>query len=208
MKQFKKEWLRKYFIMGSQNCTKHAPEIILKEAISGGITAFQFREKGQGSLSGEAKINLGEKLRSICSQYGIPFFINDDTELIERLQVDGIHIGQDDIPAEQIRRKYPDLAIGLSVSNDAELTRSPLFHIDYIGVGPVYQTTSKADAKQVTGTSWLRRLRKEYTRLPIVGIGGIDTNNAAEVIKAGADGVAVISVITKADNIKEAVSNL
>ena len=80
--------LRKYLIMGSQNCRNKDPEQILKQAIEGGITAFQFREKGLGSLEDEEKIALGWKLRLICGKYGIPFFINDDIELIGR--VDGL----------------------------------------------------------------------------------------------------------------------
>ncbi|MDY0396144.1 thiamine phosphate synthase [Virgibacillus halophilus] len=194
--------------MGTQNCIKQDPEQILREAISGGITAFQFREKGKGSLTGQAKIAMAMKLRDICYNEDIPFFINDDVDLIELLQVDGVHIGQDDISAAKIREKHPNLAIGLSVFNDAELAVSPLSLIDYIGAGPIYQTTSKEDAKQVTGTKWVESLRSKYPKLPIVGIGGIDTGNAAKVIEAGANGVAVISVITKADNIEEAVTNI
>ena len=90
-----RRYLRKYFIMGSQNCDRD-PEEILLEAIKAGITAFQFREKGKGSLDGEAKVELGKKLRELCRNYDIPFFINDDVELATTFDVDGIHVGQDD----------------------------------------------------------------------------------------------------------------
>src|SRR5690625_2065685 len=106
------ERLRKYFIMGSQNCTRD-PVKILEEAIHAGITAFQFREKGKGSLKGEEKLALGLKLRELCKKHGVLFFINDDFDLVEPLDVDGIHVGQEDISPVEIRRQYPEKIIGL-----------------------------------------------------------------------------------------------
>lgn len=202
-----KKHLRKYFIMGSQNCERD-PEEILREAIAAGITVFQFREKGTGSLSGEEKIQLGKRLREICRDGGIPFIINDDIELAELLDVDGIHVGQDDTDVEVLREKFPDLYIGLSVSNEKELANSPIHLVDYVGAGPVFATSSKEDAKKPVGIEWIQRLRKKHPELPIVAIGGINESNAHQIIEAGADGVAVISAITKSKNIIETVRNL
>ena len=202
-----KKLLRKYFIMGSQNCERD-PEVILQKAISAGITIFQFREKGIGSLSGEEKISLGKRLREICRENGIPFIINDDVELVEILDVDGIHVGQGDTSVEVLREKFPDLYIGLSVSNVEELRNSPIDLVDYVGAGPVFATSSKEDAKQPVGVEWIRYVRKKHPELPIVGIGGINESNAKQVIEAGADGVAVISAITKSKDIEKTVHNL
>lgn len=202
-----KKLLRKYFIMGSQNCERD-PEVILQKAISAGITIFQFREKGIGSLSGEEKISLGKRLREICRENRIPFIINDDVELVEILDVDGIHVGQDDTNVEVLREKFPDLCIGLSVSNVEELRNSPIDLVDYVGAGPVFATSSKEDAKQPVGVEWIRYVRKKHPELPIVGIGGINESNAKQVIEAGADGVAVISAITKSKDIEKTVHNL
>lgn len=202
-----KKHLRKYFIMGSQNCERD-PEEILREAIAAGITVFQFREKGTGSLSGEEKIQLGKRLREICRDGGIPFIINDDIELAELLDVDGIHVGQDDTDVEVLREKFPDLYIGLSVSNEKELANSPIHLVDYVGAGPVFATSSKEDAKKPVGIEWIQCLRKKHPELPIVAIGGINESNAHQIIEAGADGVAVISAITKSKNIIETVRNL
>lgn len=202
-----RNYLRKYFIMGSQDCDRD-PEIILQEAIDAGITAFQFREKGKGSLNGEAKIDLGKKLRALCRNHNIPFFINDDVELATTLDVDGIHVGQDDEKIVNLRSEFPNLLIGLSVSNEAELKRSPIHLVDYVGAGPIFGTTSKDDAKAAVGTEWIKFLRNKHRYLPIVGIGGINTSNAQQVIEAGADGVAVISAITKSENIYTTVSSL
>ncbi|API92805.1 thiamine phosphate synthase [Virgibacillus sp. 19R1-5] len=199
--------LRKYFIMGSQNCDRD-PKQILEEAIQAGITAFQYREKGQGSLSGFQKYILGKELRNICKQYDIPFFVNDDVELTQVLDADGIHVGQDDVNALELRQRFPNKWIGLSISNMQELQSSPLDHVDYLGVGPIFATTTKEDAKAAVGTDWIKQVKQLYPNMPIVGIGGISTENAASVLESGAEGVAIISAITKAKNINEAVAKL
>jgi len=201
--------LRKYFLMGSQDCPPgRKPVDILKEAIAGGITLFQFREKGKGSLDGAEKVALGKQLRAICRDAGIPFIINNDVDLIEVLDVDGIHVGQTDASVTVLREKYPDLIIGLSVSNAEELATSPLHLVDYLGAGAVYPTTSKNDAIVGQGLEWIRSLRELQPDIPFVGIGGITIGRAADVIAAGADGVAVISAITKAKDIPTAVRRL
>lgn len=202
-----RQQLRKYFIMGSQNCDRNPMEV-LQEAVSAGITAFQYREKGEGALTGNAKLDLGKRLRKICASHQIPFIVNDDIELVEPLNADGIHVGQDDLSVKEIRQLFPDKIIGLSVSNIHELEQSPLSLVDYIGAGPIYHTSTKSDAKSVVGVQWIETLRAQFPDLPIVGIGGINTHNAPLVIQAGADGVSVISAITKAMNIKEAVEKI
>lgn len=199
--------LRKYFIMGSQNCDRN-PEDILEKAAKAGITAFQFREKGENSLTGREKLALGERLRDICAHHNVLFFVNDDLDLVEPLEADGLHIGQDDMPLEKAREIYPDKKIGLSVSNQAEVDNSPVHLADYLGVGSVFATSSKDDAEQAVGLEWIKILKQQYPDMPIVGIGGINEKNAASVIEAGADGVAVISAITLAGNVTEAVKKL
>lgn len=201
------ELLRKYLIFGSQNCYRD-PEKVLEEAIKGGITAFQYREKGLRSLEGEEKAELGWKLRLICRKHTIPFFINDDIDLADRLEVDGIHVGQDDMSAQELRKRYPDIIIGLSVSNDREVQQSPIKSVDYLGAGPMFPTATKEDVKPVVGVQWIHQLKSRYPELPVVGIGGITTSNAHQVMEAGAQGVAVISAVTHAQNIIETVQNL
>lgn len=200
-------YLRKYFIMGSQDCVRD-PVTILHEAILGGITAFQYREKGRDALRDHEKLILAKQLRQLCAQHSIPFIINDDVELITELDVDGVHVGQDDMDVAELRQLHPNIQIGLSISNEEELQKSPLHLIDYVGAGPVYSTNSKPDAKEAVGLQWIAKLRMMHPTLPIVGIGGIQSTNAAKVIHAGANGVAVISAITKAIDIKKTVSLL
>lgn len=193
--------------MGSQNCKYHPVET-LRKAIKGGITAFQFREKGKGSLTGSEKVELGLHLRQICLEHHIPFFINDDIHLVEKLKADGIHVGQDDVSVNEIKEKYPNILIGLSISNERELKNSPLELIDYIGAGPIFNTTTKDDAKRAVGLTWIKTLKRKHPSIPLVAIGGINEENAHDVIEAGADGVAVISAITKAENIEAVVQQL
>ncbi|GGN59237.1 thiamine phosphate synthase [Oceanobacillus indicireducens] len=207
MSSFNPLSLRKYFIMGSQN-VKGNPVAVLEQAIQAGITIFQFREKGPGSLSGDSKIKLGKELRAVCSVHQIPFIVNDDVELVDKLDADGIHVGQDDQSVKELREMFPNKIIGLSVSNQDELNNSALEYVDYIGAGPVFLTTTKVDAKSSVGLDWIRFLRAEFPEFPIVGIGGINTTNASSVLKAGANGVSFISAVTRAEDIKEAVSKL
>lgn len=199
--------LRKYFIMGSQNCLRD-PIVILQEALEAGITAFQYREKGTGSLTGMEKVTLGKQLRTMCREYKVPFIVNDDIGLVEALDADGIHVGQDDFAVEYLRENFPNLIIGLSISNSEELANSNTSVIDYIGAGPVFLTRTKEDAKTVTGLEWIRQLRREEPLLPIVGIGGINESNASQIIEAGADGVSVISAITHSENIDQTIKLL
>ncbi|MEK4303290.1 MULTISPECIES: thiamine phosphate synthase [Oceanobacillus] len=204
---FNRELLRKYFIMGSQNCHRD-PNAVLEEALAAGITAFQFREKGTGSLSGEKKLQLGRELRERCRAHDVPFFINDDIELAEELEVDGIHVGQDDMPVKEVRTRFSDKIIGLSISTQEELDRSPLELVDYIGVGPIFTTSTKEDSKQTVGLEWIHTIRAQFPDIPIVAIGGIQTENAPSAIEAGADGVSFITAVTEADDIKEAADKL
>lgn len=200
-------YLRKYFIMGSQNCYQD-PVNMVERALQAGITAFQYREKGDRALKGKEKIELGRKLRALCRKYHVPFLINDDVELATELDVDGIHVGQDDIPIDELRIQFPNLLLGLSVSNEEELKHSPIHFVDYIGAGPIFPTNTKDDAKQAVGVEWIRELRQRHPYLPIVGIGGINTDNARTVLEAGANGIAVISTITQAQDIKKAIAKL
>ncbi|SFA49165.1 thiamine-phosphate diphosphorylase [Parageobacillus thermantarcticus] len=194
-----KQRLKVYFIMGSVNCKK-PPLEALTEAIDGGITLFQFREKGSGALVGEQKYELAKQLQAICQKRGIPFIVNDDVELALAIDADGVHIGQDDEDARIVREKIGDKILGVSAHNLEEAQAAVAAGADYIGVGPIYPTKSKADAKQAQGPGIIRLLRDHGIAIPIVGIGGITAENAGEVMSAGADGVSVISAIASASS--------
>ncbi|MCM3569549.1 thiamine phosphate synthase [Neobacillus mesonae] len=202
-----KEAVKVYFIMGSQNCLK-PPAEVLEEAIKGGITFFQFREKGEGALTGQAKYQLAKELKHICQRHQIPFIVNDDLELALELNADGVHIGQEDEPVQKVREKIRGKILGVSVHTLEEAILAKQAGADYFGIGPVFPTATKKDAKPSQGTKLIETLRAEGFTIPIVGIGGITSENTAGVIKAGADGVSVISAISHAASPMEAAKAL
>jgi thiamine-phosphate pyrophosphorylase len=201
------ELLKVYFIMGSPNCKNH-PAQVLQEAIEGGITLFQFREKGNGVLTGDKKVELAKQLQQICREHQIPFIINDDISLAIALNADGVHIGQEDEPIEEVRKKLGDKIIGVSVHNYEEAMTALAGGADYFGIGPIFPTKTKEDAKPSNGTKLIEELRAKGLNIPIVGIGGITAETAGTVIKAGADGVSVITAISHASSVTDAAKAL
>ncbi|PEB25675.1 thiamine phosphate synthase [Bacillus toyonensis] len=199
--------LQVYFIMGSNNCMKD-PLAILKEALDGGVTLFQFREKGEGTLTGEDRVRFAKKLQALCKEYGVPFIVNDDVELAVELDADGVHVGQDDEGITSVREKMGDKIIGVSTHTIEEARWAIENGADYLGVGPIFPTSTKKDTKAVQGTKGLAHFREQGITVPIVGIGGITIENTAAVIEAGADGVSVISAISLADSAYESTKRL
>lgn len=197
--------LKLYFIAGSTNCFKD-PVKVLEEAIRGGITIFQYREKGEGCLEKIEKLELGKKLQRLCLYNGIPFIVNDDIELALKLDADGVHIDQEDEDTVQVRRKIGNKILGVSVHNLEEAEKAKLAGADYFGVGPIFPTATKKDTRAVQGTVFLEQL-KDFG-VPIVGIGGINADNAGAVMAAGADGVSVITAISQAEDVKAAAVRL
>jgi thiamine-phosphate pyrophosphorylase len=202
-----REVLRVYFIMGSPNCYEE-PTQVLREAISGGITFFQFREKGERALEGSEKNRLAKELQQICKQHNIPFIVNDDIELALEIGADGVHIGQEDEPVQMVREKIGKLILGVSVHSMQEAQSAIEAGADYFGIGPIFSTKTKKDANPSQGTALIELLRSQGITVPIVGIGGITIENAHSVIKAGADGVSVISAISQAVSPAEAANAL
>lgn len=198
--------LRVYFIMGTANSTK--PLETLENALKAGITCFQFREKGEACLTGAAYEEFARNCQKLCKTYGVPFIVNDDVELALKLDADGIHVGQDDLAITEFRALAKDKIIGVSVHNEQEMELAVQSGADYVGIGPIYATKSKKDANPPAGPDFLRKARSQYPDFPIVGIGGINERNAAEVRSAGADGVSVISVICESSNIEKTIQKL
>ncbi|MBA8760608.1 thiamine phosphate synthase [Staphylococcus schleiferi subsp. coagulans] len=203
---FDRKQLRIYFIAGTQDVKEGSLESILKEALEAGITMFQFREKGPSSLTGNAKKEKALELQKLCRAYKVPFIVNDDINLAIEIDADGVHVGQDDEKIASFFSKLKSKIIGLSVGNFEEYDQSDLTHVDYIGVGPVYETSSKSDAKKPGGVEMIRRMREYDENIPIVAIGGITEENVSSIIKNGADGIATISSITHSRNIENSVN--
>ena len=189
-----RELLKLYFIMGSVNCHK-TPEETLSAAIDGGITLFQYREKGKGKLEGNHKLELGRRLQWLCKENGVPFIVNDDVELAIELDADGVHIGQEDASAVEVREKIGSKILGVSAHTFEEAKLAIEHGADYIGVGPMFPTSSKEDAREAGGPAMIKEMRDKGIDIPIVAIGGISLGNIQPIMEAGADGISIISAI-------------
>lgn len=199
--------LRCYLVVGSINCTTDPLETV-RQAIAGGTTMVQLREKGPNALQGEERYEFALRMKQLCQEHHVPFIVNDDVELALAVNADGVHVGQDDEPADAVRSRIGDRILGVSVHTPQEALLAAQQGADYVGLGPVFPTKTKADAKAVQGTLLIERLIKDSYALPIVGIGGITADNAAAVVQAGADGVAVVTAITLADSPLDAARRL
>ena len=205
---FNKELLKLYFICGTTTCLGKDLYTVVEDALKGGITLFQFREKGEGALEGREKVELAIKLQELCKKYNVPFIVNDDIELALEIDADGVHVGQDDLGVDEIRKLMPNKIIGLSIGNEEELKQSKVEYVDYVGVGPVYVTQSKDDAGGAIGYEGLELMRKLLPRMPLVAIGGIQTQHIKDVMKTNVDGVSIISAISYSDNIEITVREM
>jgi len=199
--------LDKYFVMGTVNCKGRDPLFVLEAALKAGVTMFQLREKGEGALQGDACLQFARDCQRLCRKYNVPFIVNDDLELALALDADGIHVGQDDVPLAECLSKFPGKIIGVSVHTLQELDEAVNGGADYVGIGPIFQTRSKADAIQ-SSLDFLAAARKSHPTFPIVAIGGITAENSYLARQHGADGVAVISAITESENIEQTVKKL
>ncbi|MBD3858993.1 thiamine phosphate synthase [Bacillus sp. 28A-2] len=202
-----KQQLSVYFIMGTAN-TSRQPLDVVKEAIQGGITMFQFREKGEGALQGEEKKQLARQIQALCQEANVPFIVNDDVQLAIDLDADGVHVGQEDTNAQDVRQRIGDKILGVSTHNLDEVKQAMKDGADYVGMGPVYPTATKKDTRSVQGVSLITEVRRYGLHIPIVGIGGITCENAAPVIRAGADGISIISAISQSTDPKKAAEEL
>lgn len=202
-----REVLNVYFIMGTINCVENPLET-LRKALDAGITCFQLREKGEGSLIGKEYEAFARACQKLCKTNNVPFIINDDVDLALKLDADGIHVGQDDAALATFRQQAKGKMVGVSVHTPLEMQAAIRAGADYVGIGPIYATQSKTDANPPAGLGFLKEMRIEHPAYPIVGIGGITEENAQNVRLAGADGVSVISVICQSANIQETVKKL
>jgi thiamine-phosphate pyrophosphorylase len=175
---------------------------LLALALAGGSRMIQLREKEwpSGRL-----LPLAEKLRAACAAAGATFIVNDRVDLALAVGADGVHLGQDDLPARAARPLLrPGMILGISTHSVEQARTAQADGADYVAVGSMFATTSKADF-QLVGPDLMRKLRGEI-RVPLVGIGGITPDNVSEVIQAGADGVAVISAVCAAADPKAAAA--
>lgn len=201
----KKEQLSVFLVTDRALAGDRNIEDIVREAVEGGVTMVQLREK---NIDTRTFIDLALSLKQVLAPYGVPLIINDRVDVALASGADGVHIGQSDMPFTMARQLLgPDRIIGLSVENFAQIAEANALDVDYIGVSPVFATPTKTDTAEPFGIDGLSKAVAMSTH-PAVGIGGMNASTAAGVIAAGADGIAVVSAIVCAPSPREAASEL
>lgn len=160
-------------------------------ALKNGVTCVQLREK---DIDEKSFLNEAAEMRKLCSRYGVPLIINDNVEIAVQCGADGVHVGQEDMNASDVRKRVGDgMIIGVSVHSVAEAHEAVRNGADYLGLGSVFPSSTKADA----GVMSHEKLREicNAVNIPTVAIGGITSKNIAELAGSGVDGVAVVSAI-------------
>lgn len=181
-----------------------SPEKAMSQALSAGVMFFQYRSK-TGDRKSVYETSL--RLASIARDAGAAFVVNDHADIARAVDADGVHLGQDDLPIEQARKLLgTDRLIGISTHSLAQAREAEQQGADYVGFGPIFPTATK-DAGVTQGLETLRIVRKAVG-IPIIAIGGISRTTVADVIRSGADGVAVISAVLSASDIQQASEDM
>jgi thiamine-phosphate pyrophosphorylase len=174
------------------------------EAILGGVTLVQLREK---EMSSKEYLELAQRVKGITDRYGVPLIINDRIDIALAADADGVHLGPEDLPVPIARKLLGDgKIIGASAASVDEALLFQAQGADYLGVGAVFPTATKQGTEKV-GLDDLREI-KSAVRIPVVAIGGINAGNAGRVMETGVDGVAVVSAIMDQTDIREAARRL
>ena len=177
---------------------------VVRESLDGGVTMLQLREK---ALAEEKFLEEARELQALCRERHVPFIVNDNVDIAKAMDADGVHVGQDDMEALDVRAKLgPDKIIGVSCKTVEEALKAQARGADYLGVGAVFPTDTKLDASEVS----FDRLKEicAAVDIPVVAIGGIKTANVEQLAGSGIDGVAVVSAIFAQPDIEQATRDL
>lgn len=176
----------------------------VEKALQGGVTFLQLREK---KLDKELFMKEAREIKELCRKYKVPFIINDNVEIAKAIDADGVHVGQSDMEAGDVRKRLgADKIIGVSAKTVEQALLAEKHGADYLGVGAVFSTSTKTDATGVSHET-LRDIC-QAVKIPVVAIGGITKDNVNELSGYGADGIAVISAIFSQEHITEAAKDL
>lgn len=176
----------------------------VEEALKGGVTFVQLREK---NLDDTAFLQEAKEIKELCARFHVPFVINDNVDIAAEIDADGVHVGQSDMEAGDVRKKLgPDKIIGVSAQTVEQALRAQAHGADYLGVGAVFPTGSKADAVEVSHDT-VREICRAVD-IPVIAIGGITRENVIELKGTGICGIAVISAIFGQQDIEEAARTL
>lgn len=176
----------------------------VEAALKGGVTCVQLREK---EMDETAFLQEAKDICALCHRYGVPFIVNDNVDVAIACQADGIHVGQEDMAAGEVRRRVGDaMLLGVSVHTVEEARRAVRNGADYLGLGAVFPTSTKTDVDQMTNET-LRAIC-DAVDVPVVAIGGINRGNLLKLSGGGVDGVALVSAIFSAEDIEDTCRKL
>ncbi|CAN5531536.1 thiamine phosphate synthase [soil metagenome] len=199
-----KQALRVYLVADPEQCFgDFLPQV--EDGLRGGVTMVQLRAK---NFTDRGLYAMALSVQELCRRYEAAFLMNDRIDIALAVGADGVHLGVDDLPIEAARLLVPDsFVIGFSPDTNDLAARAKARGVNYLGVGPINETTTKRDAGPKIGVELLAK-RVQLSGLPVIGIGGITTDDVPSVIEAGACGVAVVSAILKAGDARMAASRL
>ena len=190
-----------HLVIGQENCQYYPIDEVVAAAVKGGVTHVQLREKNAPI---KEVVEIGQSLKRLLKPYKIPLIINDHVDIALFIDAEGVHIGQSDMQYKAARRLLgSNKIIGLTVGNSIQMAQANLLDVQYIGVGPVFATQSKLDASEPIGILGLKILCR-MSKHPVIAIGGIHDGNAESVLNAGAQGIAVISAISRSKQPEQA----
>jgi thiamine-phosphate pyrophosphorylase len=195
----------KLYLITDRKQVKMPLAAAVRLALEGGVRAVQLREK---DLPTREMLLLAQELRAITKEFGARLFINDRVDVAKAVNADGVHLGHQSMPVKAVRKAVGnDMLIGVSTHSIEEAKAADSEWADFITIGPIFETPSKASFGHPVGLSIIKELKKELN-IPFYAIGGINSGNIAQVMGAGASGVAMISAIMAAEDIKKASSKL
>jgi thiamine-phosphate pyrophosphorylase len=194
-----------YLVIGSDVTEGRRVEDVAREAVAGGVTAVQLREK---NLSTRLFVEKARALAALLRPLGVPLIVNDRVDVALAADADGVHVGQDDMRPDDVRRIVGrQMFVGLSVTALDEAIRVDADIVDYVGIGPVFATSTKLDAARPLGLEGTAAVCR-VLRVPAIAIGGINADNATAVLATGVRGIAVVSAISSAVRPREAAAVL
>jgi thiamine-phosphate pyrophosphorylase len=186
-------------------CAGRPLEDVVLESVAGGVASVQLREK---DLPTRDFLEEALRLRALLEGRGVPLIINDRVDVALAAGAQGVHVGQSDLPPEVVRRLMgPSAIVGLSVETWEDVERAQDQPVDYLGVSPVFATPTKTDTRGAWGLAGLARIAA-FSRHPLVAIGGVNRGNLGVVVRAGAQGIAVVSAICAAPDPRQATEDL
>ena len=200
-----KTHIYRLYLVTDENQDNATLSKVVKNAVAGGITAVQVREKSSNITTFIERALL---VKNILANTNIPLIINDRVDVALAVDADGVHLGQSDMPVTIARKLLgPDKILGLTVENMQQLEDAQKLPLNNIGISTIFATSTKSDTKHIWGLEGLKKA-VQYSQIPLVAIGGINGSNISQVAQTQVAGIAIVSAITQAKNVKKAAEDL